>query len=52
MQNDKEKFKNEFKRRLYSFVLRVVKLIDKLSKGSIVGSMLHMEPRCKAPVVQ
>ncbi len=36
MENDKLKFKNEFKKRLYSFVLRLIKFIDALPKG--VGS--------------
>ena len=35
MQNDKLKFKNEFKRRLYRFVLRLVEFIDKLPKDNI-----------------
>lgn len=35
MESDKAKFKNEFKKRLYNFVLRLVKFIDKLSKGSV-----------------
>lgn len=32
MKNDKEKFKNEFKKRLYNFVLRLITFIDKLDK--------------------
>lgn len=32
MQSDKAKFKKEFKSRLYSFVLRLVKLIESLPK--------------------
>ena len=35
MENDKAKFKNEFKRRLYNFVLRLIKFIDTLSKSSV-----------------
>ncbi len=35
MENDKVKFKDEFKKRLYSFVLRLVKFIDSLSKSSV-----------------
>ncbi len=35
MKNDNEKFKSEFKKRLYNFVLRTVKFIDKLPKDSI-----------------
>ena len=39
MQNDSEKFKNEFKKRLYNWVLRLIKFIDKLPKDSICGVM-------------
>jgi four helix bundle protein len=35
MKSDNVKFKNEFKKRLYSWVLRLIKFIDKLSKGSV-----------------
>ena len=35
MQNDKEKFKDEFKRRLYNFVLRLIEFIDKLPKDNV-----------------
>lgn len=35
MQNDSAKFKNEFKRRLYNWVIRLVKFIDKLPKDSV-----------------
>jgi len=35
MENDKSKFKNEFKRRLYSFVLSLIKFIDSLPKGVV-----------------
>ena len=34
MKNDNAKFKNEFKRRMYDWVLRLVKFIDKLPKDS------------------
>lgn len=30
MQNDKSKFKNEFKRRTYTFALQIIKFIDEL----------------------
>ncbi|HLC38886.1 MAG TPA: four helix bundle protein [Patescibacteria group bacterium] len=36
MQNDNENFKNEFKKRLYCFVLRLIKFIESLSKNDIV----------------
>jgi len=35
MQNDREKFKNEFKGRLYTFVLSTVKFIDRLPKDNL-----------------
>lgn len=35
MENDKAKFKNEFKKRLYNWVLRLIKFIDKLPKDSV-----------------
>lgn len=35
MQNDNLKFKIEFKKRLYSFVLRLIRFIDKLSKSNV-----------------
>ncbi|OGD62086.1 hypothetical protein A2160_04610 [Candidatus Beckwithbacteria bacterium RBG_13_42_9] len=35
MESDSVKFKNEFKRRLYLWVLRLIKFIDKLPKDSV-----------------
>ncbi len=35
MQNDKSKFKNEFKRRLYGFTLRLIEFIDKLPNDNV-----------------
>ena len=35
MQSDNEKFKVEFKRRLYSWVLRLVKFVDTLPRDSV-----------------
>jgi four helix bundle protein len=35
MKNDNVRFKNEFKKRLYNWVLRLIKFIDKLSKGPV-----------------
>jgi len=32
MKNDKEKFKNEFKARIYKFVLELIKFVDGLDK--------------------
>lgn len=39
MENDSSKFKNEFKKRLYNWVLRLIKFIDKLPKNSISDIM-------------
>lgn len=39
MENDKEKFKNEFKKRLYNWVLRLIKFIDRLPKDSVCSVM-------------
>ncbi|HSA08092.1 MAG TPA: four helix bundle protein [Candidatus Moranbacteria bacterium] len=39
MKNDNAKFKNEFKRRMYDWVLRLVKFIDKLPKDSTCNVM-------------
>lgn len=35
MDNDKVKFKKEFKRRLYTFTLKLIELIDKLPKDNV-----------------
>ena len=35
MENDNVKFKSEFKKRLYAWVLRLIKFIDRLPKDSI-----------------
>ena len=35
MQNDKAKVKNEFKKRLYSFTLRLIEFIDNLPKDNV-----------------
>ena len=43
MQNDRLKFKDEFKRRVYSFALDIISFIDQLPKeqtSSIVGHQL------------
>ena len=39
MKNDNAKFKNEFKRRLYTFVLRLLKFIDRLPEDSVSQTM-------------
>ncbi|MHB0945711.1 MAG: four helix bundle protein [Sedimentisphaerales bacterium] len=35
MKNDKEKFKNDFKRRLYNFALRIIELLDGLKIDNV-----------------
>ena len=35
MKNDKEKFKTELKRRIYSWVLRLIKFLDTLPKDTV-----------------
>jgi four helix bundle protein len=35
MQNDKEKFKEAFKRRLYAFALKLIEFLDNLPKDSV-----------------
>jgi four helix bundle protein len=43
MENDREKFKNDFKKRLYIWVLRLIKFIDSLKKeqtSSVIGKQL------------
>jgi len=39
MKNDNAKFKSEFKKRLYSWVLRLIKFIEKLPKDSVSDIM-------------
>ena len=39
MENDNVKFKIEFKKRIYSWVLSLIKCIDKLSKDSVSNVM-------------
>lgn len=43
MQNGNEKFKNEFKKRVYKFVLRLIKFIESLPKDTacrVIGGQL------------
>ena len=35
MQNDKSKFKNEFKKRLYHILLKLIEFLDQLPKDNI-----------------
>src|SRR4030067_2641944 len=40
MQNDNPKFKLEFKKRLYSFVLKLIELIDRLKPNDTVSKRI------------
>lgn len=40
MENDKEKFKVEFKRRIYSWVIQLVKFLDALPKDTITQRLV------------
>jgi len=40
MQNDKSKFKNEFKKRLYRFVLKLIEFIDRLPSNDNVSKRI------------
>ncbi len=35
MKNDRSKFKNEFKKRLYAFVLKLIEFLDSLPKDNV-----------------
>lgn len=35
MQNDKSKFKSEFKKRLYNFTLKLIEFLDRLPKDNV-----------------
>ncbi|UCG59215.1 MAG: hypothetical protein JSU70_06830 [Phycisphaerales bacterium] len=35
MQNDKQRFKKDFKKRLYGFTLKLVEFLDTLSKDNV-----------------
>jgi len=39
MENDKAKFKNDFKKRIYAWVLRLIRFTDKLPKDSVCQVM-------------
>ncbi|MFZ3073806.1 MAG: four helix bundle protein [Minisyncoccales bacterium] len=39
MENDNAKFKNEFKKRLYGWILKIIKFIDKLPNDTVCGVM-------------
>ena len=35
MQNNRAKFKNEFKKRLYNFTLKLIEFLDRLPKDNV-----------------
>lgn len=39
MQNDNAKFKEEFKKRMYAFVIRLIKFLDTLPKDSVSNTL-------------
>lgn len=41
MENDNSKFKDEFKKRLYNFVLRLIKFVSKLSKSPVCDTIVR-----------
>jgi four helix bundle protein len=51
MENDKSKFKNEFKKRLYNWVLKLIKFIDKLPKDSVCYVMGKQLLRCGTSIL-
>ena len=51
MQNDSAKFKMEFKRRLYSWVLRLIKFIDTLPRNSVTDVMGKQLLRCGTSIL-
>ena len=43
MENDKEKFKTEFKKRIYNWILKLIRLMDRLPRDNsskIIGAQL------------
>jgi len=51
MKNDKAKFKNDFKKRLYNWVLRLIKFIDKLPKDSVCQIIAKQLLRCGTSIL-
>lgn len=50
MQNDKEKFKAELKRRIYNWILRLIDFLDKLPKDTITQRIVDQLFRSGASV--
>ncbi|MBI1982038.1 MAG: four helix bundle protein [Candidatus Levybacteria bacterium] len=51
MQNDKAKFKIDFKKRLYNFVLRLIAFLDKLPKDRITQVMVDQLMRSGTSII-
>ena len=51
MESDSSKFKNEFKKRLYNWVVRLIKFIDTLPKDSVGSVMGKQLLRCGTSVL-
>ncbi len=51
MQNDNDNFKNEFKNRLYQFVLRLIKFISSLPKNSISIVIVNQAMRSSTSIL-
>ena len=51
MKNDNEKFKKEFKKRLYTFVLRLIVFLDKLPKDTITQVVVKQLMRSGTSIV-
>jgi len=51
MENERERFKKEFKKRLYQFVLKLIKFLDSLSKDSITQVIVHQLIRSGTSII-
>lgn len=51
MQNDKEKFKNLFKKRLYIFVLKLIEYLDSLPKDNITQVIVNQLIRSGTSII-
>lgn len=51
MQNDKEKFKIVFKKRIYTFVLRLITFLDSLPKDNITQVIVNQLIRSGTSII-
>jgi len=54
MQNDKSKFKKEFKKRLYNFALKLIEFLDRLPKDTVskrIGDQLLRSGRASLQTI-